>query len=95
MCFRRPAYTFNTNCRNILEVNGLVIDSSYKNVMIVVAALDGNDGILLIALCSGKRGLYSWYFFLENLVQALHKEYGEGLYIMIDGDNGFVDVVEA
>lgn len=50
VCFCRPAYTFNTNCRNILEVNGLVIDISYKNVMIVVAALDGNDGILLIAL---------------------------------------------
>lgn len=64
-------------------------------MMLVAAALDGNNGILLIAFCEVEvEDLDLWVFFLKIINNALRLENDEGLCIMGDGDNGIDYAVE-
>lgn len=95
VCFHEPAFTFKMNCRNFIAVDGWVINSVHKSVMLVAAALDGNNDILPIALAEVEiEDFNSWYFFLNNLIRALRRENGEGLCIITDGDNGVLEAIE-
>ncbi|ESR56423.1 hypothetical protein CICLE_v10024411mg, partial [Citrus x clementina] len=95
VCFAEPAYAFKYECRMMLFVDGWKLKRPYESVMLVAAAIDGNDGILLISFCEVlNEDIDSWVFFLTNLTKALNMEHGEGLCILTDGENGLDYVCE-
>ncbi|GAY49418.1 hypothetical protein CUMW_118940, partial [Citrus unshiu] len=75
----------------------LKIDSPYKSVMLVAVCRDGNNAVLPIAFCEvQEENLDSWSFFLKNLYEGLrmdYMDYGKGICIMCDGDNGVDEAV--
>lgn len=95
ICWERTSYAFKNHCRRLPAVDGWKINNPYNSVMLVAAALDGNNGILPIAFCEVQvEDLDSWVFFIKNINNALRLEHGEGLCIMGDGDNGIDYAVE-
>ena len=95
VCFAEPAYAFKYECRRMLFVDGWKLKGPYESVMLVAAAIDGNDGILPISFCEVlNEDIDSWVFFLTNLTKALNMEHGEGLCILTDGENGLDYVCE-
>ncbi|KAH9769251.1 SWIM-type domain-containing protein [Citrus sinensis] len=95
VCWEQTSYAFKNHCRGLLVVDGWKINNPYNSVMLVAAALDGNNGILPIAFCEVEvEDLDSWVFFLKNINKALRLENSEGLCIMGDEDNGIDYAVE-
>lgn len=64
VCWEQTSYAFKNHCRGLLVVDGWKINNPYNSVMLVAAALDGNNGILPIAFCEVEvEDLDSWVFF--------------------------------
>ncbi|KAH9744124.1 SWIM-type domain-containing protein [Citrus sinensis] len=95
--FADCSHAFKTTSRRLVIVDGWEIDSPYKSVMLVAVCRDGNNAVLPIAFCEvQEENLDSWSFFLKNLYEGLrmdYMDYGKGICIMCDGDNGVDEAV--
>lgn len=95
VCYERASYAFKVHCQRLLAVDGWKMNNPYNSVMLVAAALDGNNGILPVAFCEVEvEDMDSWVYFLKNINNALRLESGTGLCILADGDNDVEYAVE-
>ena len=95
--FADCSHAFKTTCRRLVIVDGWEINSPYKSVMLIAVFRDANNAILPIAFCEVQEENFdSWSFFLKNLYEGLcmdYMDYGKGICIMCDRDNGVDEAV--
>ncbi|KAH9803225.1 hypothetical protein KPL71_001683 [Citrus sinensis] len=67
VCWERTSYAFKNQCRRLLAVDGWKINNPYNSVMLVAAALDGNNGLCIMG--DGDNGIdYAVEEFLPKTV---------------------------
>lgn len=78
--FYNMTFVFKTQCRMLLIIDGWEINNPYKSVMLVAVSCDRNDIVFPIALWKVQEENWdSLAFFLKNINEKLHLNYGKGL----------------
>lgn len=95
LSFSDTHWAFKLWCRPFIAVDGWPLGGEYGGVMLTALGLDGNDGILPIAMYEVESETsFTWYDFLEKLNGVLRVDNGQGFCVLSDGENGVAEGIE-